>query len=209
LDFGFVSDGSDSDASPDIRISDFSIFFIERTMNLPNALTLLRVLLIPVFVIFIINKSPGWAILIFAAAGITDLIDGLVARVTHQRTELGAYLDPIADKLLLSSAYVSLAIIGILPGWLTIVVITRDIIILIGFVVFFLTNYRPKIRPSLLSKITTNFQIVTVLIVLLAEPWSFLTPLIPVGVYGTALFTILSGAHYIFIGMRILNGKQE
>jgi len=178
-------------------------------MNLPNTLTLLRVLLIPVFVIFIVNKSPGWAVLTFAAAGITDLIDGLVARLTHQRTELGAYLDPIADKLLLSSAYVSLAIIGILPGWLTIVVITRDVIIFIGFVVFFLTNYRPKIRPSLLSKITTNFQIVTILIVLLAEPWSFLTPLIPVGVYGTALFTILSGAHYIFIGTRILNGKQE
>jgi cardiolipin synthase len=178
-------------------------------MNLPNILTLIRILLIPVFIIFVINKSPGWAILTFAVAGVTDLMDGLIARLTHQRTELGAYLDPIADKLLLSSAYVALAIVGILPGWLTIVVITRDVVIFLGFFLFFLTNYHPKVRPSMLSKVTTNFQIVTILVILLAEYWSFLTQLIPIGVYGTALFTILSGAHYIFIGTKILNGSQE
>src|SRR3989304_9367297 len=104
-------------------------------MNLPNLLTLTRVLLIPLFVIFIINKYFDWALLTFAIAGITDGLDGLIARLTHQRTELGAYLDPIADKLLLSAAFISLAIIDLLPSWLSIVVITRDVIILIGFFV--------------------------------------------------------------------------
>jgi hypothetical protein len=81
-------------------------------MNLPNILTLIRVLLIPVFVLLIINKLFEWALFTFAIAGITDGIDGLIARITHQRTELGAYLDPIADKLLLFSAFISLVIIG-------------------------------------------------------------------------------------------------
>ena len=177
-------------------------------MNVPNLLTLTRVLLIPVFVIFIINKSHGWAIATFAVAGITDLADGLIARLAHQRTELGAYFDPIADKLLLSSAYVTLAITGDLPSWLTIVVITRDLVILLGFSVFFLTNYRPRIRPSWISKVTTNFQIITVLLALLAGCCSLFTRVTPVGIYGTALFTILSGAHYIYLGTQVLNGKQ-
>ncbi len=178
-------------------------------MNVPNVLTLTRVLLIPVFILFIINESHGWAIVTFAVAGATDLADGLIARLTHQRTELGAYFDPIADKLLLSSAYVALAITGVLPSWLTIVVITRDLIILLGFFVFFLTNYRPKIRPSWLSKVTTNFQIITILLILSAGCCTFFTRITPIAIYGTALFTILSGAHYIYLGTQVLNGKQK
>ncbi len=128
-------------------------------MNLPNILTLFRVLLIPLFVILIINKRFSWALATFAIAGITDAVDGLIARLTGQRTELGAYLDPIADKLLLSSAFITLAIIEHIPSWLTVIVITRDVIILIGFLMFFLTNRRPTMAPSLVSKITTFFQI--------------------------------------------------
>ena len=124
-------------------------------MNLPNILTLIRVLLIPVFVILIMNKFFGWAIITFASAGITDGIDGLIARITQQRTELGAYLDPIADKLLLSSGFITLAIIEMLPSWLAVIVITRDLIILIGLLVMILINYHPRIRPSLVSKVTT------------------------------------------------------
>ena len=110
-------------------------------MNFPNILTLTRVLLIPIFVILIINKSIEWALLTFAIAGITDGIDGLIARITHQRTELGAYLDPIADKLLLFSAFITLAIVEIIPSWLAVIVITRDVIILVGFLVMVLTSY--------------------------------------------------------------------
>ena len=171
-------------------------------------MTLIRVLLIPLFVIFIINKLFGWALITFAVAGITDGIDGLIARITHQRTELGAYLDPIADKLLLIAAYVTLAIIEILPSWLAVIVVTRDVIILLGFLVFILLNYRPKIQPSLVSKVTTFFQISTILLVLMAGYAPVFKQLSSIAIYGTTLFTIVSGSHYIYVGTRILNEKK-
>jgi cardiolipin synthase len=178
-------------------------------MNLPNILTLIRVLLIPVFVILIMNQSFGWALFIFALAGITDGADGLIARLTHQRTELGAYLDPIADKLLLTSAFITLAIFELLPSWLTVIVITRDVIILVGILVMTLNHYEVKIDPSLFGKVTTTFQISTILLVLMTDYGSLFDLLSTIGIYGTTVFTILSGAHYIYIGTRILNGKKE
>ena len=177
-------------------------------MNLPNIITLTRVLLIPVFVIFIINKFIDLALITFAIAGITDGIDGLIARITHQRTELGAYLDPIADKLLLSAAFITLAIIEILPSWLAVIVITRDVIISVGFLMMVLTNSRPQIGPSLLSKMTTVFQISTILILLMAGYHSVFNRFSSLVIYGTAVLTVLSGFHYIYIGARILNGKK-
>jgi len=177
-------------------------------MNLPNILTLTRVLMIPFFVIFIINKHFGWALITFVIAGITDGVDGLIARITHQRTELGAYLDPIADKLLLFSAFITLAIIEVIPSWLVVIVITRDVIILVGFLVMLLTDYHPKINPSLLSKMTTVFQILTIVLVLLTGYYPTLKQLSVIAVYGTAIITVLSGSHYIYLGTRILNEKK-
>ena len=177
-------------------------------MNLPNLLTLTRILMIPFFVIFIINKRFEWALVTFVIAGITDGIDGLLARITHQRTELGAYLDPIADKLLLFAAFITLAIIEIIPSWLVVIIITRDVIILVGFLVMILTSYHPKINPSLLSKITTTFQIITIVLVLMAGYYPAFKQLALVAIYGTAVITILSGSHYIYIGTRILNEKK-
>lgn len=177
-------------------------------MSLPNILTLIRVLLIPLFVIFIINKHLDWALLTFAVAGITDGLDGLIARLTHQRTELGAYLDPIADKLLLFAGFISLAIIEVIPSWLVVIVITRDVIILMGFLVMFLIGYHPKINPSLLSKTTTTFQIVTILFVLMAWYFPAFRHLSMVAVCGTAIITVLSGIQYVYIGTRILNEKR-
>lgn len=177
-------------------------------MNLPNLLTLTRVLLIPLFVIFIIQKSFTNALITFAIAGITDGIDGLVARITHQKTELGAYLDPIADKLLLICAFLTLAIIERLPGWLAVVVITRDVIILLGVLVMILNNYSIKIGPSLLSKVTTNFQILTVILALWDAGSQWWVILRDISIYGTTILTIFSGAHYIYIGTKILNQKK-
>ena len=177
-------------------------------MNLPNVLSLVRVLLIPVFVIMIMDHLYGWALITFAIAGITDGIDGLIARLTHQRTELGAYLDPIADKLLLTAAFVTLAIIEMIPNWLAVIVITRDVIILLGFFILLLTNHRPKMVPTSVSKVTIGFQISTIIIVLLAGYNPIFGSLFSVAIYGTTLVTLLSGAHYIHIGARILNGKK-
>lgn len=177
-------------------------------MNLPNILTLIRILLTPLFVILIINKYFEWALLTFAIAGITDGLDGLIARLTHQRTELGAYLDPIADKLLTFAAFISLAIVEVIPSWLVVIVITRDIIIMVGFLVMFLTNYHPKISPSFLSKTTTTFQILTILCALLAGLLPGFKELSSLAYYATGIITILSGVQYVYIGARMLNGKK-
>jgi len=177
-------------------------------MNLPNILTLLRILLIPAFVIFIMNKQTGWALVTFAVAGVTDGIDGLLARLTHQRTELGAYLDPIADKLLLSASYITLAIIEVLPSWLTVVVLTRDVVILVGLLVFILTGHRPKLQPSLVSKVTTVFQISTILLALFKGYYPSVEYFATFVLYGAAALTVISGAHYIYLGTRILNEKK-
>jgi len=177
-------------------------------MNIPNLLTLIRILLIPLFVILIINQSFSWALIIFALAGITDGIDGLIARITRKRTELGAYLDPIADKLLLSAGFITLAIIEMLPSWLAVVVIARDMIILLGILVMILTHIPPKIQPSLIGKITTSLQISTILLVLMAHYGTFLKHLATIAIYATMLFTIFSGAHYIYIGTRMVNQKK-
>ncbi len=177
-------------------------------MNLPNTLTLIRILLIPVFVILIIYKSFWWALIVFALAGITDGIDGLIARITRQRTEMGAYLDPIADKLLLSAGFITLAIIEVIPSWLAVIVITRDMIILLGVSIMVLTHAPLKIQPSLISKITTSLQITTIILVLMVDYGPFFKQLATIAIYATTLFTMLSGAHYIYIGTRMLNQKK-
>jgi len=165
--------------------------------------------MIPLFVIFIMDKHYGWALITFVIAGVTDGIDGLIARITHQRTELGAYLDPIADKLLLFSAFITLAIVEIIPNWLVVIVITRDVIILVGFLVMLLMGYRPKISPKLLSKVTTAFQIITIALALLTGYYPTFKELSVIAIYGTAVMTILSGSQYIFIGTRLLNTKNS
>jgi cardiolipin synthase len=135
-------------------------------------------------------------------------MDGLIARLTHQRTELGAYLDPIADKLLLFSAFIALVIVEMIPSWLVVIVLTRDIIILVGFLVMLLTSYHPEINPSLLSKATTALQIITIILALMAGYSPVLNQLSIIAIYGTAGITILSGSHYIYVGTQILNQKK-
>ena len=178
-------------------------------MNLPNALTLIRILLIPLFVILLISKSFQVALIIFVIAGITDALDGFIARIWHHHTDLGSYLDPIADKLLLASAFVTLAILHIIPSWLTVIVISRDILIALGFWVLTMTNHKPKVEPRYTSKITTVFQILTIIWALLSVSvlhWRF-ESLFPIFIRLTAFFTILSGVHYIYIGNKLLTEK--
>jgi cardiolipin synthase len=176
-------------------------------MNLPNALTLARIILIPLFVIFLISKSFQNAFITFVIAGITDALDGFIARIWHQQTDLGAYLDPIADKLLLASAFVTLAILGIIPSWLTVVVMSRDVIIALGFWVLTLMNHKPTIKPKFTSKITTVLQILTVIWALLSVLHWGGQLLFPILINLTAFFTILSGLHYIYIGNKLLTEK--
>jgi len=174
------------------------------TISIPNILTLVRILLTPVFVILLLRDLFPMALLVFAIAGISDGLDGLIARYMNQRTPLGAYLDPAADKLLLISSFVALAVLGIIPPWVTVIVIARDVIILLGLAIFTLTEKKYEISPTLVSKCTTTAQIVTVLVTLYDPTHMKLAMLYPVLLWCTAILTTLSGLHYIFIGMNIL-----
>jgi cardiolipin synthase len=174
------------------------------SISIPNILTLLRILLTPLFVILLLRDLYPLALLVFAVAGLSDGLDGLIARLLNQRTVLGAYLDPAADKLLLASAFIALAILGVLPAWLSVLVITRDVIIILGLAILTLTEKKYVVSPTLVSKFTTTAQIVTVLGSLYDPTRIKLTLLHPVLLWSTAVFTILSGLHYIYIGMNIL-----
>jgi len=118
------------------------------TINIPNILTVFRILITPVFVIFLIRDEHGYALLLFVFAGISDGLDGLIARMFNQRSDLGAVLDPIADKLLLTAAYLSLGILKDIPGWLTVAVISRDVLIVTGIAVLTFSGIHFDIRPA-------------------------------------------------------------
>ena len=138
----------------------------------PNLLSGLRIALVPLFIIALIERRPGEALVIFAVAGLTDLLDGIAARFLKQQSVLGAYLDPVADKLLLTSAFVILAIPGLHPGlqipvWVTVVVISRDVAIVVVALLIHLAIGISKFPPSRISKWTTAFQITAVVAVLL------------------------------------------
>lgn len=168
----------------------------------------MRIVLVPVVVILLIQASFFKALIVFVLAGITDGLDGFLARVLHQKTVLGAYLDPLADKALIVSSFVTLSILGVIPSWLSVIVISRDCIILVGIFILFVMDVNFAVQPTFLSKITTALQLLTVFMAL-----SFLSLSIDFDIHIaddalywlTALFTIVSGFNYIFIGIRVIN----
>lgn len=174
-------------------------------LNLPNLLSLGRILTIPIFIILLLNQLQGWALFTFIAAALSDAADGLLARLLKQRTELGAYLDPAADKLLNASSYITLAIMNLLPSWLAVIVVSRDAIICLGLVILFWTSHSVEIRPSWASKFTTAFQLCTIPAALI---WGGVTPapfVLTLLIWATALGTIISGIQYIGRGFKIIN----
>lgn len=178
-------------------------------MNIPNFLTLLRILLIPLLVIFLMEGKKDYAFAVFISAAVSDGLDGFIARVFKQKTLFGAYIDPIADKLLIGTSYVALAIIDSMPGWLAVLVISRDVIILGGLTLLLLNNRKIKISPLLDSKLTTLLQLLLV-IYFLAYDYSiasFFRPMESYLLFFTAAFTVFSGFHYIVLGFSIL-GKS-
>ena len=174
------------------------------TINIPNILTVFRILITPVFVIFLIRDEHGYALLLFVFAGISDGLDGLIARMFNQRSDLGAVLDPIADKLLLTAAYLSLGILKDIPGWLAVAVISRDVLIVTGIAVLTFSGIHFDIRPSLISKWTTVFQIVTVAVTLLETQFNAAATVWRILCWSTAVMTVLSGLHYTYLGLHIL-----
>ncbi len=178
-------------------------------MNIPNLLTLIRIILVPIFVILVMHASFVAALAVFVIAGITDGLDGFLARILGQQTVLGSYMDPLADKALIISSFVILSVLKIIPGWLAVVVISRDCIILFGISVLFLMSVSFEIRPIYISKATTVLQLMTVLLVLIHKCLPvYDNHTIIVTLFGvTAFFTVVSGFYYIFKGIKFINNS--
>jgi cardiolipin synthase len=165
----------------------------------PNLLTLLRLIFLPFAVIAVLGGHYGWALLIFVVAGISDGLDGLLARLLEQKTTLGQYLDPIADKLLLSTMFLVLSATHKIPWGVTVLVFSRDTMIVIICTLLYATGAMKIFRPSWLGKANTVAQILTVLFVLLHEVRSdyWIAWGRKEGLNATIILTILSGVHYV------------
>jgi cardiolipin synthase len=179
------------------------------TLTAANQLTLLRMLLIPAFVIFLLYGYSGWALLSMVVAGVTDALDGLIARRTGQKTTLGAWLDPMADKLLLVTSFVMLTLPGLgfanrLPLWLTVLVISRDVAIVMAVAVVNLAVGRRTFLPSLYGKLATAIYIVTIVVTLLFNFLDRQSILVTASIYASLAITIVSGVDYVRQGTRLL-----
>jgi cardiolipin synthase len=173
-------------------------------MGLANWLTVLRILLIPVFVSLLVYRQRGPALTIFVVAAFTDLLDGYVARQRGSQSRLGAFLDPMADKLLLVSSFVTLTWLKALPFWIAAVVISRDLILMIGALAIHMAGGRITPRPTRAGKLATFFQVLTVLVGLLT-PFLHVPGLARSVMWVAATFTVISGLQYIWQGMHFFN----
>jgi cardiolipin synthase len=167
----------------------------------PNQITLLRMIFIPFVIIAVFDAHWHWALGLLAAAALSDALDGLLARTLHQQTLLGQYLDPLADKLLLSSLFLVLSFVRKIPWKYTVVVFSRDLCIVATAVVLYATVGFRDFRPSIFGKMNTACQIAAVFFVVLSEvlqaPWVFL--LVKFFLYATFTFATISGVHYVLI----------
>ncbi|MSR23905.1 MAG: CDP-alcohol phosphatidyltransferase family protein, partial [Nitrospiraceae bacterium] len=176
--------------------------------NIPNSLTLLRILLIPVFVGLMLYGWYDPALAVLLGAGLTDALDGTIARAANQRTKLGMYLDPLADKLLLTSGFLTLSALHLVPLWMVILVVSRDVILLAGAVLAHLTDSAVDIAPTLLGKGTTVFQLTYLLLAVVFVSRQMDMHLLDPLLYSAVLLTVASGFHYLYRGFARLNVGQ-
>lgn len=171
-------------------------------MNIPNSLTILRILLIPCYIGLLVYGRFDEALIVLLVAGLTDALDGAIARMKNQYTRLGAVLDPLADKMLLISGFVTLSLIHLIPSWVTILVVSRDVILMLGTAVAHFTDSRVDITPTFLGKGTTFLQLsYVVMVIFLTSRRIDLSVMLPL-LFGMIAFTLLSGLHYLYRGFR-------
>ncbi len=167
-------------------------------MTLPNLISLFRLMLVPMVIWAMVDERYGYALLAFFVAGVSDLLDGFLARIMKCQTDLGRYLDPLADKALLIAVYITLGTQGILPSWLVILVVFRDFLILLGALLIKLFDLSIEIKPLFVSKANTLMQLLLVGFLLIQLSVERLYPnLNQVMIMITALTTFLSGASYV------------
>ena len=191
-----------------------------RILTVPNLLTVFRMVLIPVFVTMLFYQRFVLALAVFVCAGLTDGLDGLLARRFDQRSQLGTVLDPIADKLMMVTAFIVLSMLSIfeppvpsqlpVPFWFTVTVISRDVFIIVGAAAInIMTGFR-GFRPSWLGKVNTTVQIVAIAAIMFAASVPYYTGYYLPTVYATVfVFAILSGLHYIFFASKLMNEDRK
>jgi len=177
---------------------------MNRGLNLPNILTLFRIIAIPVFVSNLIYRNYRIALFIFIFASITDVLDGFIARLAKQQTELGKILDPLADKFLLITSFVLFSMYGWIPAWLTIGIISRDLIVVIGWFLIYMIHHL-TISPTVLGKSAIASQLILAAYILMRINFEgiFPDPDLLIGI--TAFITITSGLQYIYKGFNLFN----
>jgi cardiolipin synthase (CMP-forming) len=178
-------------------------------MTIPNILTMLRIFLTPVLIWFLLDHRLTHALVVFFLAGMTDGLDGLIARIFNQKSRLGAYLDPLADKLLLVSSFILLAWLCKVPNWLVVITVSRDIMIVMGIVTLKFHEIPVEMKPFAISKATTLIQLLTVLIMLASDllilpNWTY-TALF----FTTAAFSLASGVQYVMAGTALIEGQKR
>ncbi len=177
-------------------------------MNLANRLTICRIILIPVFITAVMYHRLDIAFIVFVMATITDGLDGYIARMRKEQTRFGTIMDPIADKMLIGSAFISFSLVGGLPDYLKmpvyvpIIIISRDVFILLGAMIIYLLAGKIDVKPTVVGKVTTFFQMFTIICVLLRFVYSSWIWNI------TVALTIISGLDYLRIGSGRINGKS-
>jgi cardiolipin synthase (CMP-forming) len=182
-------------------------------LTVANQLTILRIMLIPVFVLLVVYSYLGWALLTFLVAGVTDALDGLIARRAGQRTSLGAWLDPMADKLLLVTTFVVLTLPGIpltnhLPLWLTVFVISRDIVI-VGVVAIISLAMGPRsFTPSMWGKVATATYILTSVVVMYFNYRAERAAIVDFSIWVALAVTLISGIDYFLKLRRLINEPE-
>ncbi len=164
----------------------------------PNLITVIRLFLIPLIVIALFSEKKTEALVLFVLAGLSDALDGFLARRLEQKSLLGAVMDPLADKFLLDTIYILCAWKGFLPPYLAVLVVSRDVFIVSGFLVLYLFSTPPEISPTRLSKTNTALQVCTAAAVLAGLSSTLLRPLF----YLTAALTVASGLHYLYLGFK-------
>jgi cardiolipin synthase len=182
----------------------------EPIFTVANQLTILRMLLIPAFVLLVVYGRFGWALIVFLIAGATDAFDGVAARQAGQKTTLGAWLDPAADKLLLVTTFVvltlpNLGLVNRIPIWLTVLIISRDVGIVLTVAIVSLAMGPRTFKPSLLGKAATAFFIVTCVVVMYYNYLGTTSPVVDVFIWGSLAITLASGIDYVFRVTRIIN----
>lgn len=172
-------------------------------VNLPNALSLLRVFLVAPFLIAIIYRHFPLALTIFVVAGLTDFLDGYLARQLQQKTVLGTFLDPLGDRLLSTVAFIALSVQGLLPAWLAVTVVAKDLYVAIGAGVLHFSGNLSVVKPSFLGKLSTLLQILVVGLALCAALTSINKTLLDILFIVTGLVTVLACFEYIWSGIQV------